>query len=80
MDNVEKSQKGDFEVAKVYKNGSTIEPVFADTKLTLKVGSLNAYEKCDCLGIVDGKYIVRYNVNGTKNNKVGFVKYNGGIK
>lgn len=76
---IEKDEE-DFEMAKVYQNGSTIENVYADTKLTIKIGSLNRYEKCDCIGIVDGRYIVKYKVDNQNNYKVGFVKYNGGIK
>ena len=47
---------------------------------TKVVGSLNTWEKCECLGIVNGRYIVKYKVDGTNNYKVGFVKYSGGVK
>ena len=80
VENVEKSQKGVFEVAKVYQNGSTPETVYADSNLTIKVGELNKFEKCDCLGIVKKSYIVKYKVNNKDNYKVGFVKYHGGVK
>jgi len=73
-------QEEDFEVAKTYKNGSTSEPVYADTGLTLKTGSLDAYEICDCLSIVNGRYLVKYRVNNTNEYKTGFVKYSGGVK
>lgn len=73
-------ESGDFEVAKVYKNGSTIEKVFADSNLTKEIGSLDRYEQCECIGIVNNRYIVKYKVNKTNNYKVGFVKYSGGIK
>lgn len=73
-------EKEEFEVAKTYKNGSTSEPVYADTSLKTKTGSLDPWEKCECLGIVNGRYLVKYKVNGTTNFKCGFVKYNGGIK
>lgn len=73
-------ESGDFEVAKVYKNGSTIEKVFADTNLTKEIGSLDKYEQCECLGIQNNRYIVKYKVNKTNNYKVGFVKYSGGVK
>lgn len=69
-----------FEVAKTYKNGSTVEPVYADTKLSLKTGSLNAYEQCECLAIVNGRYLVKYKVDGTNYYKTGFVAYSGGVK
>jgi GH25 family lysozyme M1 (1,4-beta-N-acetylmuramidase) len=70
----------DFEMAKTYRNGSTPETVYSDSNCTNKIGSLNAYETCECLGIVNGVYIVKYQVNNTNNYKVGFVKYSGGVK
>ena len=66
-------------MAKTYKNGSTIENVYADTGLTVKIGSLNTYEQCECLDIVNGRYLVKYKVDGTNNYKCGFVKYSGGV-
>lgn len=75
IDNTE----GEYNVAKSYKNGSTPENVYADTALKNKIGSLDKYEECDCLDKVDGKYVVKYKVNGTNSYKVGFVKYDGGI-
>jgi GH25 family lysozyme M1 (1,4-beta-N-acetylmuramidase) len=71
--------KEDFESVKTWKNGSTSEPVYADTAKKVKIGSLNAYESCDCLGKVDGMYIVRYKVDGTEHYKVGVVSYAGGV-
>lgn len=68
-----------FEVAKTYQNGSTPEPVYADTACTVKIGSLNPWETCDCLGTVGGMYIVRYPVDGTSGYKVGLVVYDGGV-
>lgn len=65
---------------KIYSNGSTPENVYCDLNLTKKIGSLNRYEKCDCIGIFNGRYIVRYKVDGTNNYKVGFVKYSGGVR
>lgn len=76
---IEKDEE-DFEMAKTYKNGSTIENVYSDSALKNKIGSLNKYEQCECIGQIDGKYIVKYKVDGTNYHKVGFVKYNGGIK
>ena len=71
-------------MAKTYKNGSTIEYVYQNTKQCnaqnslYSIGLLNKNEKCDCYATVDGCYLVVYNASGTK--KTGFVKYNGGIK
>jgi GH25 family lysozyme M1 (1,4-beta-N-acetylmuramidase) len=73
------SVKEDYETVKTWKNGSTSEPVYADTTKKIKIGSLNAYESCDCLGKVDGMCIVRYQVDGTSHYKVGVVSYNGGV-
>lgn len=61
-----------------YRNGSTTEPVYADTGKQTKIGSLSPWEQCDCLGTVDGMYIVRYQVDGTSAHKVGVVAYSGG--
>lgn len=71
---------GDDEEVKVYQNGSTEEVVFSDTNCTNKIGSLNKYEKCECLGIFENRAIVRYKVDNKNNYKVGFVKYLGGVK
>ena len=68
-----------FEMAKIYQNGSTAETVYADTGRKTRIGSLNPWEACDCLGKIDGMYIVRYAVDGTDNHKVGVVVYSGGI-
>ena len=63
-----------------YKNGSTKEIIYADTSLTKVIGSLSPYEECDCFGIFNGRPIVRYNVSGTGNYKIGFAKWLGGVK
>ena len=65
---------------KIYQNGSTREPVYADNGGQTKIGSLDPYEQYNCMGIVDGMAIVRYQVNGTENTKkIGFVKWLGGV-
>ena len=69
--------KEEFNVAKTYHNGSTPENIYADTNLTKKIGSLDKYETCECLDIVNGRYLVKYRVNGTNNYKCGFAKYDG---
>ena len=73
-------EKEDFEVAKTYRNGSTSEPVYADTTLKTKTGSLDKYEVCECLAVVNGVYLVKYKVNNSTAYKTGFVKYSGGVK
>lgn len=72
------SEEG-FNVAKQYKNKNSIEYVYADTSLKTKVGSLDPNESCECLAIVNGKYLVKYRLNGTSEYKTGFVKYSGGV-
>lgn len=71
---------GDDEEVKVYQNGSTEEVVYSDTNCTNKIGSLNKYEKCECLGIFENRAIVRYKVDNKNNYKIGFVKWLGGVK
>ena len=65
---------------KIYQNGTTPEPVYADTALTNKIGQLNPHEKCDCYGIFENRAVVRYKVDGQDNYKVGFCKWLDGIK
>lgn len=55
-----------------FKNGKTVEPIFADSKHTIRIGSLNKYEVCDCFGIFNGAPMVRYQVGNTGNYKIGF--------
>ena len=57
-----------------FKNGKTIEPIYADCNHTIKIGSLNRYEECDCFGIFNGAPMVRYQVGNTGNYKIGFAK------
>lgn len=74
------TKKGSDEKVRVYQNGSTSENVYADTKCTNKIGSLDPREKCDCFGIFENRAMVRYKVSGTKNYKIGFCKWTGGVK
>ena len=71
---------GGEEEMKRYKNGSTVEEVYADTNCTNKIGSLNPREECDCFGIFNDRAMVRYNVTGTNNYKIGFCKWTGGVQ
>ena len=72
--------EGSDEPVRKYKNGSTKETIYADTALTKVIGSLSPYEECDCFGIFNGRPMVRYNVSGTSNYKIGFAKWTGGVK
>ncbi len=74
------NKKGEDEEVRVYQNGSTKEIVYSDTDCKIKLGSLSAYEKCDCLGIFNNKAMVRYQVGSTGNYKIGFVEWLGGVK
>lgn len=71
---------GNLEMAKVYQNGSTPEPVYADTNLTKKIGSLNPREKAEYLSIDNDRPLVRYKVDGTNTYKCGYVRWKGGCK
>ena len=70
---------GDVEV-KVYKNGSTIEPVYSNSRCTNLIGHLNPYEECDCFGVFNNKAMVRYKVDGKEDYKIGFVMWLGRSK
>lgn len=64
---------------RTYRNGSTSEPVYSDTALTDRVGSLNPWETCPCLGVRKGRYIVLYTVDGESRERIGFAEYDGGL-
>lgn len=72
--------EGGDEPVRRYQNGSTPEPVYADTNLTNKIGELNPREECDCFGIFENRAMVRYKVDGTNNYKIGFCKWLGGVQ
>lgn len=55
-----------------FRNGKTYEDIYADTRHTKWIGRLNKYEVCDCYGILKGRPMVRYQVDGTTDYKVGF--------
>lgn len=74
---VEESEEEDM---KIYKNGTTVEPVYADTALTNKIGELNPHEQCDCYGVFENRAVVRYKVDNQDNYKVGFCKWLDGVK
>ena len=71
---------GDLEMARQYINGSTPEPVYADTYLTKKIGSLNPREVAEYLSIDNDRPLVRYKVDGTNRYKCGYVRWKGGAK
>lgn len=72
--------KEDFETMKIWKNGSTEEPVYQDTRCKTKIGSLSPYESCSCFGKYNSVYGVLYKIDGSVHYKTGFVRYAGGIK
>ncbi|GKX65846.1 N-acetylmuramoyl-L-alanine amidase [Inconstantimicrobium mannanitabidum] len=72
------SNNGGFkEMDKIYKNGSTPEPVYQTEACVDKIGSLDSYELCNAIADVNGKIVVLYNTKEGK--KVGFVKYRAGL-
>ena len=80
IENENNIESGSDEPVRTYQNGSTSENVYADTACTKKIGSLNPREECDCFGIFNDRAMVRYNVSGTSNYKIGFCKWLGGVK
>lgn len=60
-----------------YKNGSTVEPVYADSALHVKIGELNKYEVCTKIGTCGNRTMVIYPVDDTNYYKIGFVEYGG---
>lgn len=73
-------QGGELERARVYQNGSTPEPVYADTSLTKKIGSLNPRETAEYLAIDNNRPLVRYKVDGSNTYKCGYVLWKDGCK
>ena len=71
---------GNLEMARQYINGSTPEPVYADTDLTKKIGSLNPREVAEYLSIDNDRPLVRYKVDGRNRYKCGYVQWKGGAK
>ena len=74
---------GDEEEVKRYVNGTTPEDIFADTNLTVKVGTLFPHGECECLGVFENRAILRYpiyNGNNIVNYKIGFAKWLDGIQ
>ena len=78
--NDDEIENGSDEEVKTYQNGSTREVVYADTDCPKRIGSLDPRERCDCFGVFNNRAMVRYQVNGTNNYKIGFCKWLGGVK
>ena len=75
-----KNEGGTLEMARIYQNGSTPEPVYADTNLSKNIGSLDPRERAEYLSIDNDRPLVRYKVNGTNTYKCGYVKWKGGCQ
>ena len=73
-------EKGEDELVRKYKNGSTKEYIYADTNLSKQIGYLSPYEECDCFGIFNNRPMVRYKVDGSNNYKIGFAVWKNGVK
>ena len=58
-----------------WKNGSTAETVYKINNFSQKLGTIKAKASASCYGKSENAYIVVYS-----GNKVGFVKYSGGVK
>lgn len=72
--------EGSDEPVRKYVNGSTSENVYADLNCTIKIGSLNPREQCDCFGVFNNRAMVRYKVDGSNNYKIGFCKWTKGVR
>ena len=77
--NVENNDGSDEEV-RVYQNGSTSETIFADTNCSIRIGSLNPRERCDCFGIFNNRAMVRYKVDKKNNYKIGYARWLNGVR
>lgn len=64
---------------KIYKNGSTKEPIYQDTNCTKQIGYLNPWEQAECYGEINGKALIVYSVDNKGYKKTGFAKWLGGI-
>ena len=64
---------------RVYRNGSTPEPVYSDNTFTNKIGELNPREVAQGINI-EGNVIVYYTVDGSSKKKTGFVKWKDGLQ
>lgn len=78
--NTDSENKGDEIEVKIYKNGNTKEIVYCDSKCTKEIGYLFPNGTAACLGVFDNRAMVRYQVAGTNNYKIGFVKWLKGIQ
>ena len=71
-----------YETPLQWKNGSTKELVYSSTTDCINgknsIGYLFPYETAHCFGVVDGCFLLVYNISGCK-HKTGFVRYDGGV-
>lgn len=69
-----------FSSPRAYHNGSTPEPVYSSTDASVKIGSLDPWEECECIGLYNGMACVVYNITGKTVKKTGWVKWLGGLQ
>lgn len=76
----ERHEEEIFVAEKNFKNtsGENLD-VYCDTGLKAKIGTIYKNSTCKCLGIVDGKALLKYKVTATGAYKVGFTDYIKGI-
>lgn len=68
------------EEMKEYKNKTgKVLPVYADTKLTTKIGTLNAGSTCKSYGLWEGRAVLLYKVLSTGAYKIGFTDRTEGL-
>lgn len=67
----------DDNVKEYINNTSQRKPVYETTACRKQIGSLDPYERCTQLYEDDGFIVVLYNITGTSERKVGFIKRDG---
>ena len=82
QENIKETEQASIEGGdemRIYRNGSTIEPVYGTSacKEEDQIGHLNKYEECVCVKVTNGVYLVEYKIDGKDEYKPGYVKYHG---
>lgn len=73
-------KEGIFVAEKIFKNTSgKVLKVYADTTLKTEIGTLFTGSSCKCLGIINNRALLKYQVAATGAYKVGFTNYTQGV-
>lgn len=76
----EKPSDGEFPKPVKWENGYTKEPVYKQSDLKERIGTIFPFSDGWCYGKADDALIVSYDLDGTDKHKVGFVRYKDGVK